>query len=749
MVSSLFKEGLKQISSTSVEEVYTENKINSKEDFFAQFDIFQQKDLSEEELGIFNSNNFFPILRKIDNIVCVLTNNTDLKKSLSKLKDKKPLRILSKYTQSLNYVYSISNNSYFEIVSQSSVIDKEYSNDEAKDFFIDLLTDASRKNASDIHISWLSDSIAIKYRIDGKIVQQPKKVSKELGHSLRNVLVNKSGESEYEENEVAGQITEIIDGMKKEYRLSIGPTVHGYVIVIRMESHISKTTNLEKWGYSPRAIELIRNLFNSHHGIVLVTGATGSGKSTLLYTCIIEKTNKDPQYSPEILTVEDPVEIVVDGVNQVQVNTKGDPENWITFSRAIKMFLRQDPDMIVVGEIRDSEVAIQAVTAAKTGHLTASTLHTNDVKSTFSRLRELGVDNANIEDGVKGVVSQKLLNRLCSSCKIKTEKNGQTYCKRNQNGCKDCSSSTVKGMKGRVPIVEIAILNNNAENYKPENYEEYYSLDENIIYLMEEGIIDIEEAQRFIYYGEQDNLDKRKEIINIWNQASKENATDTYIFPLYQPIIDDKQYSIGLEAFMRIKNDEGIIMSPKYFMELVKKMGMYQKFSMFMLEKLIIDSKKIERKIFWNIDEENILDEVFANAVLEKLVANDLLDRLVLEFEFKQSYKKFIDFCKKNKIAICYDNFEGNIKDIVYIERNELFPEYIKTNKEFIEGVHQKEKWTEEYFKIISQGQSQIIVNFIETEGMLREVSSVFGKRAFGYQGYGIRRPEGIEKYIN
>ena len=161
-----------------------------------------------------------------------------------------------------------------------------------------------------------------------------------------------------------------------------------------------------------------------------IFGDNGSGKSTLLYTSAVERLYKDTIKIPQILTVEDPVEMVVDGMNQVQVNTKGEKENWITFISAIKMFLRQNPDMIIVGEIRNNEVAMQAITAAKTGHLTASTLHTNNVKSTFPRLRELGVDNANIEDGVRGIISQSLIQKLCSHCKEEEIINGERYFKR-------------------------------------------------------------------------------------------------------------------------------------------------------------------------------------------------------------------------------------------------------------------------------------------------------------------------------
>lgn len=724
-------------------------KIEKKENFFEKYEILNVKELPFDEKIIFDNSGFHPIKRKEDNKILILTKSDSLRKDLSKLKEKSPLKLLNKYAKTSESIVVCDLNLYFEIIDQLSVINKEYSNDEAKVFFHDLLTDASRKKASDIHIAWVSDGVLIKYRLDGKMVKQPKKISRELGNALRNIFINRSGESEYQQNEVAGQITEIIDGVKMEYRVSIGPTIHGFVIVIRAESHINMDSSLEVWGYVPRAIEIIRRLFAYHHGIILVTGATGSGKSTMMYTCIIEKLNQSLKYAPEILTVEDPVEIVIDGVNQVQVNTKGDPENWITFSKAIKMFLRQDPDMIVVGEIRDQEVAIQAITAAKTGHLTVSTLHTNDVKSTFSRLNELGVDKANIEDGVKGIISQKLLNRLCNHCKIPYEKNGHTYYKRNTEGCLECKGSSSIGCKGRVPIVEIAELNNNPDNFKPENFEAYFSLEENIIYLIENGIIDEEEGQRYIIMGAGDDFGRRKEILHIWSEATKNKDEQNYIFPIYQPIIDDKDYIIGLESFMRIRNMKGDIISPKDFLKTIKDMNMYANFSMFMLDQLILVSKKMEKKIFWNIDDENIKNKQFKDIVLEKLVNADVRNKFVLEFPFKEEYKPFIEFCNKNKISIAIDHFEGNIKDIVFMERNDLVFDYIKTDANFVQGIHRKEKWIKDYIDIIKHYNSQIIVNFIETDGMLKEVKETYHDKIYGYQGYGIRRPDLISNYSN
>lgn len=723
--------------------------IKSKEDFYNGYKLLSKSEIPSEDYDIALQNNFIPIKEIDSDSICILTNRAKLKISLSKEKDKTPLRILQKYiSPNTKIILTETPNIFFEIVGAQSVIDKEYSDDDARKFFIDLLTDASRKNASDIHIVWEKNNVTAKYRIDGYLKKQPSKISKPLANAVKNILINRAGESEYEENEVAGIISEIIDGVHKEYRLSIGPTVNGNVIVIRLESHISNDATLEKWGYTKRAAQIVRKLFDSHYGLVLVTGETGSGKSTLLYTSIIEAKNKDSEYSPEILTVEDPVEVQIDGVNQVQVNTKGKPENWMTFSRAIKMFLRQDPDMIVVGEIRDSDVAIQAITAAKTGHLTASTLHTNDVKSTFSRLRELGIQNSNIEDGVRGVISQKLLNKLCNNCKIPFDRHGQTYYRRNENGCPVCASSSLAGCKGRVPIIEVAMLNSNPENYKPENFEDYYSLDENIIELVENGIIDEEEAARWINIEENSDLGKRKEMLEIWNLATKEKDSTKYLFSLFQPILDSRNYIIGYESLLRMRTLSGDIVKPQYFLELSKKMGMYSSISMLVLDQLISVAKKSEKKIFWNIDRDNIEDENFLESFLYKVQKTNTTSKFVLEFKFDQSYLNFITKCNQSKIQISLDNFKGDMSDIVFIERNNLIIDYIKTNEDFIFGVQKTEKWMDDYLTMCRHLNTEIIVNYIETDPMLTSVRKNYGEKIVGYQGFGIRRPDfNIDEY--
>lgn len=728
---------------TKSEEI--EGFIRSKDEFHRFYELIERKHISDEEEEIFNEYRFYPVKDKRTNQILVITPEKNIRFLLQKLENKKPFFTLLKYAKSKSDLIFCPMQVFFELVEQTSVIDKEYSEDEAKEFFDALLQDANRRNASDIHITWLSDSVEIKYRIDGKIVRNGKKISRELGKALRNILVSQAGESEYEENEVAGQITKIVDGIKKEYRISIGPTVHGYNIVIRAETVVSKDMTLESKGYTPKACTLIRKLFHKNHGIILVTGPTGSGKSTLLTTCIVERLNEDPRFVPEILTVEDPVEMVVEGINQTQVNKKGAKERWITFATAIKMFLRQDPDMIVVGEIRDYEVAMQAVTAAKTGHLTASTLHTNDVASTFTRLNELGIDNTNIEDGVVGVISQRLINRLCDNCKIKEEKDGRIIYRRNKEGCSECLGLAVPGCKGRIPITEIAVMQTGRENYKPENFEDYYSMEENVIELLETGMIDEEEAARYTKINFKDSLAKRKEIIEIWNEAiqEKKNEEDsTKIFAAYQPIIDKFDYTVGYEAYMRIRDSKNRIMYPSDFMSLIKDMNLYNKFSMFLMKEIAETAKKFEKTFFWNIDIEDIEEQKVMEDIVERIKNEKVKEHLIVEIPFSKSdaVKTFLEICNKENIQTCINSFEGDVSDVVFLQRNRLFVNYIKTGEIFASGIQRGENWVDQYIELIHAVNpgTKIIASFIETEKLLSIIRDRFADKIYGYQGYGI-----------
>jgi type II secretory ATPase GspE/PulE/Tfp pilus assembly ATPase PilB-like protein/EAL domain-containing protein (putative c-di-GMP-specific phosphodiesterase class I) len=720
----------------------------TKDSFLTKFQLIKIED--ERENFIFDKYGFTPVINISTREMFILTYKENLTVELLKEKEKDAIKLLKKYNQNnekniIIVQYSI----FFEIKEQYSIIDKEYNESEARNFYKDLLTDASRKHASDIHLTWMTDFISIRYRLDGILVLQPKKIDLNLGTALKNIFVNLAGESEYQQNEVAGQYVEYIDNVKTEYRLSIGPTVQGHVIVIRVEHKIDKNANLEGLGYSEKAIEMIRRLFLERHGLVLVTGQTGSGKSTLMYTSAVERLYKDPIRIPQILTVEDPVEMVVDGMNQVQVNTKGEKENWITFTTAIKMFLRQNPDVIIVGEIRDTEVAIQAVTAAKTGHLTCSTLHTNNVKATFPRLRELGIDNSNIEDACKGIISQSLIQKLCDNCKEEEIVNGEVYYKRSKHGCPECAGSSSIGIKGRVPIVEIAVLNNNLYNYLPENYEEYYSVEENIHFLLKAGKIDLQEANRIVKINTNDSLSRRNFVLNKWNIATKEKGggNSDHIFPVYQGILDYNGYILGYETFMRIKDDNGNLIYPEEFLNLIREMDLYYKFSIFILDQIIDFSKKNEKKIFWNIEIENIKDSDFFEVVVDKLMENNLMNKIVLEFNYKndQIYNDFIKKCNEKGILVSIDHFEGNISDLMAIERNGLKISFIKTNKNFIEGFSHKEEWIGEYLDLCQKFKSSVILNFIETSNMYETFKEIYKNKVYGFQGYGVQMPSNSE----
>ena len=206
-----------------------------------------------------------------------------------------------------------------------------------------------------------------------------------------------------------GRITIMVDRREYDVRVSILPTVYGEKTVMRLTSKDGLTKPKSALGFGPKELKVFDGILSNPHGIILVTGPTGSGKSTTLYTSLSELNTEDVN----IITVEDPVEANIDGINQVQVNVKAE----MTFAAALRSILRQDPDIIMIGEIRDSETAQIAVQAAITGHLVVSTLHTNSAASTVTRIIDMGIEPYVAGDALVGVIAQRLVRRLCSSCK--------------------------------------------------------------------------------------------------------------------------------------------------------------------------------------------------------------------------------------------------------------------------------------------------------------------------------------------
>jgi type IV pilus assembly protein PilB len=206
-----------------------------------------------------------------------------------------------------------------------------------------------------------------------------------------------------------GRITIMVDRREYDVRVSILPTVYGEKTVMRLTSKEGLTKPKSALGFDEQTLKVFDGILSNPHGIILVTGPTGSGKSTTLYTSLSELNTEDVN----IITVEDPVEANIDGINQVQVNVKAE----MTFAAALRSILRQDPDIIMIGEIRDGETAQIAVQAAITGHLVVSTLHTNSAASTVTRIIDMGIEPYVAGDALVGVIAQRLVRRLCNNCK--------------------------------------------------------------------------------------------------------------------------------------------------------------------------------------------------------------------------------------------------------------------------------------------------------------------------------------------
>ncbi len=265
-----------------------------------------------------------------------------------------------------------------------------------------------RQRASDIHIEPLEMSVRVRYRIDGALKQvMTYDYSLLSAISARIKIIGGMDISEKRKPQ-DGRISIMVDRKEFDVRVSMLPTVYGEKTVMRLTSKEGLTKPKSALGLGPEELKVFDGILSNPHGIILVTGPTGSGKSTTLYTSLSELNSEDVN----IITVEDPVEANIDGINQVQVNVKAD----MTFAAALRSILRQDPDIIMIGEIRDGETAQIAVKAAITGHLVVSTLHTNSASSTVTRLIDMGIEPYVVGDALVGVIAQRLVRRLCT-CK--------------------------------------------------------------------------------------------------------------------------------------------------------------------------------------------------------------------------------------------------------------------------------------------------------------------------------------------
>ena len=319
-----------------------------------------------------------------------------------------------------------------------------------------VIEQAARQRASDIHIEPFEYSIRVRYRIDGTLNEAITYDKALYSAMIARIKIISGMDISEKRKPQDGRITIDIDHKEYDIRVSCLPTCYGEKVVMRLALKAGFKREKSKLGLKPDDMIKFDNILKNPHGIILVTGPTGSGKSTTLYTALSELNKIDVN----IITVEDPVEANIDGINQVMVNNKAD----LTFASALRSILRQDPDIIMIGEIRDSETAEIAVKASITGHLVVSTLHTNNTASSVSRLIDMCVEPYLLSDSLVGIIAQRLVRRLCECSKDNTreatieEKKAlgvpldEPCTLHEPKGCKLCNNI---GYYGRIGVYEI------------------------------------------------------------------------------------------------------------------------------------------------------------------------------------------------------------------------------------------------------------------------------------------------------
>ena len=328
---------------------------------------------------------------------------------------------------------------------------------------------AIRQRVSDIHIEALENNVRVRYRIDGALYEKMIYENTLLPAISTRIKIMGGMDISEKRKPQDGRMTIMVDRQEYDIRVSSMPTVHGEKLVMRISSKLGLTRSKTELGFEEEELRRFDHMLAHPFGIIFVTGPTGSGKSTTLYTALSEL-NKE---SVNIMTVEDPVEADIEGINQIQVNPKVN----LTFASALRSILRQDPDIIMIGEIRDPETASIAVQASITGHLVVSTLHTNNAVGTLDRMADMGVERYLIADSVVGVIAQRLVRRLCPHCRKKrpaTEEEKQVMHLPSQEkieiyepaGCNLCSHT---GYFGRTGIFEIMEVNEEIRRLIAEN----------------------------------------------------------------------------------------------------------------------------------------------------------------------------------------------------------------------------------------------------------------------------------------
>ena len=342
-----------------------------------------------------------------------------------------------------------------QMIEQEDVFSEDINNSPIVQLVKTMIEQAVLQRASDIHIEPMEKQVRIRYRIDGALYEKSNYNINLLPAMVARIKIIGGMDISEKRKPQDGRITQVVNRKEFDIRVSILPTVYGEKIVMRLTSKNALNREKSQLGFKPHDLKKFDHILQNPHGILLVTGPTGSGKSTTLYTALSELNKEDVN----IITVEDPVEANINGINQVQVNNKAN----LTFASALRSILRQDPDIIMIGEIRDQETASIAVQASITGHLVVSTLHTNSAASTITRLVDMGIEPYLIADSTVGVIAQRLVRRLCPECKVAKQASAEELemLMRDPDekltiyepcGCSKCDGT---GFRGRIGVYEI------------------------------------------------------------------------------------------------------------------------------------------------------------------------------------------------------------------------------------------------------------------------------------------------------
>ncbi|RCW61204.1 GspE/PulE family protein [Halanaerobium sp. ST460_2HS_T2] len=408
----------------------------------------------------------------------------------------------SEIMKAVNQIYSLvdtDTSEIFDRLDQYNQINEEPEIDQLRQMVEDapivrltnlIITQAIQKQASDIHIEPLKNTLRVRYRVDGILHEEltvPKHSQAALISRLKIIADLDITKRRIPQD---GRVQMTFKSMQIDMRVSTLPTIYGEKVVIRLLNRDDSLLDINKLGFRSDNRERFNRLIKKPYGILLATGPTGSGKSTTLFAALSEINSP----TKNIVTIEDPVEYQLDGVNQVQANTS----TGLTFAKTLRSILRQDPDIVMVGEIRDEETAEIAIRAALTGHLVLSTLHTNDASSAITRLLDMGLPDYLVASTVIGVVAQRLVRKLCPDCKeayqpgVEERKflgdpNVEKLWRPSSDTCKKCTD----GYKGRIAIHEVLEINDDMEEMIAEGANELeikkYARENNMKSLLDDG----------------------------------------------------------------------------------------------------------------------------------------------------------------------------------------------------------------------------------------------------------------------